>query len=130
MRRRILVVEDHPISRELLCDWLEAEGYEAAGTADLKSSFAAIEENPPLVVLLDINLGAGDGLSLVSWMRGKPELSGIPVVAVTAAATAADRERILAAGCAACLPKPVEFKLLQAELKRHLHFSLAKGKTP
>ena len=127
MRQRILVVEDHPISRELLCDWLEAEGYEAAGTADLKSSFAAIQEKPPHAVLLDVSLGAVDGLFLVSWMRGKPELIGIPVIAVTAAATTADKERILAAGCAACLSKPVDFKLLRAELNRHLHIPVTKG---
>ncbi|MBZ5527176.1 MAG: response regulator [Acidobacteriia bacterium] len=126
MRLRILVVEDHPMSREMLCDWLEVEGYEAAGTADLKSSFAAIEEMPPHAVLLDINLGTGDGLSVVSWMRGNPHLSGIPVIAVTAAATAADRERILRAGCVACLSKPVEFKLLREGLNRHLHFRLRK----
>lgn len=130
MREHILVVEDHPMSRELLCDWLEAEGYNATVVTDLQSSFAAIEEKPPQAVLLDINLGAEDGLSLVSWMRGKPVLNGIPIIAVTAAASAADKERILSAGCAACLSKPVEFKLLRKELNRHLHFPVTKGETP
>lgn len=114
------------MSRELLCDWLEAEGYEAKPVADLKSSFAAIEKKPPHAVLLDINLGAEDGLSLVPWMRGKPDLGGIPIIAVTAAATAADKERFLGAGCAACLSKPVEFQLLRAELNRHLRSPAAK----
>lgn len=126
MRQRILVVEDHPMSRELLCDWLEAEGYEATAAADLKSSFAAIENKPPHAVLLDINLGAEDGLSLVPRMCGKPEMSGVPVIAVTASATDADKEHFLSAGCAGCLSKPVEFGLLRAELNRHLHAPAAK----
>jgi two-component system cell cycle response regulator DivK len=116
----ILVVEDNQLNRELLRDWLEVEGYEVWSAADLQTSYEVFEKRIPDVVLLDINLGKDDGLDLVAWLRQKPEMRDIPVIAVTAHALVAEQERILQAGCRACLSKPVDFKVLRAELNRWL----------
>ena len=99
MKHGILVVEDNQLNRELLCDWLEVEGYEVWSTADLKASYEVFAKRLLDAVLLDINLGAENGLDLVAWMRQKPELREIPVIAVTAHALVAEQERILGAGC-------------------------------
>ena len=120
MKHSVLVVEDNQLNRELLRDWLEMEGYEVCSAADLKASYDVLEKHIPDAVLLDINLGKDDGLDLLAWMRQKPELSGIPVIAVTAHALVAEQERILEAGCGACLSKPIEFQLLREELNRWL----------
>ena len=56
-------------------------------------------------------------------MRQKPELDEIPVIAVTARALLTEQERILQAGCRACLSKPIEFPLLRQELNRWLQHS-------
>lgn len=117
MKRGILVVEDNQLNRELLCDWLEAEGYEVWSAADLKGGYESFANRLPEAVLLDINLGADDGLALVAWMRQKPETREIPVIAVTAHALVAEQERILNAGCKACHSKPVDFRLLREEIK-------------
>src|SRR3989442_308738 len=103
MKPRILVVEDNPLNRELLCEWLDAEGYEVVTAADLKTGFEAVEKEHPHVVLLDVQLGADDGLSLAAWLRQQPALRDIPVIAVTAHAMMTERERILQAGCNACV---------------------------
>jgi two-component system cell cycle response regulator DivK len=116
MKSRILVVEDNPLSRELLCDWLETEGYEVTSTADLKSAFAAVRSHQPHAVLLDIQVGGEDGLALATWIRQQPALREIPVIAVTAHAMADERQRILQGGCNACLSKPVDFAALQKQL--------------
>ncbi|MFI5096239.1 MAG: response regulator [Candidatus Acidiferrum sp.] len=126
MKHGILVVEDNQLNCELLCDWLEVEGYEVWSAADLKTSYGVFSKRLPDAVLLDINLGKDDGLDLLVWMRRKPETRGIPVIAVTAHALATEQERILEAGCRACLSKPIEFRLLRAELNRWLQDS----KTP
>ena len=123
MKHSILVVEDNQLNRELLCDWLEVEGYEVWSAADLKASYEVFSKRLPDVVLLDINLGKDDGLDLVDWMRQKPGRREIPVIAVTAHALAAERERILNAGCKACLSKPIDFQQLRAELNRWLQDS-------
>ena len=123
MKRGILVVEDNELNRELLCDWLEVEGYEVWFAADLKASYESFVKRLPDADLLDINLGKDDGLDLVEWMRQKTEASEIPVIAVTAHALVAEQERILKAGCRACLSKPIDFQLLREELNRCLQDS-------
>lgn len=120
MKSGILVVEDNQLNRELLCDWLEVEGYEVWSAADLKSSYEVFSKRLPDAVLLDINLGKDNGLDLVAWIRQKPETREIPVIAVTAHALLAEQERILEAGCGACLSKPIDFQLLREELNRWL----------
>ena len=123
MKHGILVVEDNQLNCELLCDWLEVEGYEVWSAADLKASYEVLAKRLPDAVLLDINLGAENGLDLVAWMRQKPELGEIPVIAVTAHALVTEQEGILQAGCRACLSKPIDFQLLREELDRCLRDS-------
>jgi CheY-like chemotaxis protein len=125
LKQRILIVEDHPANRELLQDWLEIEGYEVWCAADLKASYEVLGMEPLDVVLLDINLGAENGLDLLVWMRRKANLDSIPVIAVTAHALATEQERILQAGCVACLSKPIDFKELTEQLRRWLQFRAA-----
>lgn len=120
MKLCLLVVEDNQLNRELLRDWLDVEGYEVWSAADLQTSYDVFAKQIPHAVLLDINLGKDDGLDLVAWLRQKPEMRDIPVIAVTAHALVAEQERILQAGCRACLPKPIDFQLLRAELNRWL----------
>jgi CheY-like chemotaxis protein len=86
----ILVVEDNQLNRELVCDWLEVEGYEVWSAAELKSSYEVFSKRLPDAVLLDINLGKDNGLDLVAWMRQKPETRKIPVIGVTAHALVAE----------------------------------------
>ena len=120
MKHCILVVEDNQLNRELLRDWLEMEGYEVWSAADLQTSYDVFAKRIPDAVLLDINLGKDDGLDLVAWMRQKPEIGEIPVIAVTAHALVADQERILQAGCRACLSKPINFEGLREQLNHWL----------
>ncbi len=117
---RILVVEDNAINRELLCDWLEAQDYEVLSAEDLGGAQRLLQGEQPDAVLLDVQLGGEDGLSLAVWMRRQPEFSGIPVIAVTAHAMVTEQQRFLQAGCNACISKPVDFKLLSRELDKWL----------
>ena len=117
MKKRVLVVEDNPLNSELLRDWLEVEGYETPIAADLNAAFAAVRGQPPDVVLLDVQLGTDDGLLLASWMLEQPVLCLIPVIAVTAQAMVTERQRILASGCRSVVPKPIDFAVLQEQLR-------------
>jgi two-component system cell cycle response regulator DivK len=123
LKHCILVVEDNQLNRELLRDWLEVEGYEVWSAADLKACYEVFSKRLPDAVLLDINLGTENGLDLVAWMLQKPETRETPVIAVTAHALVAEQDRILKAGCRACLSKPIDFHLLQKALNRWLQGS-------
>lgn len=120
MKNCILVVEDQLLNRELLCDWLEGEGFEVSAAADLTSAYNVFSKRLPDAVLLDINLGGENGLDLIKWMAEKSEFAEIPVIAVTAHAMVTEQDRIMRAGCRACLSKPIEFRLLREELARWL----------
>ena len=117
MKRRILVVEDNQPNRELLGDWLEAEGFEVLSAENLEQAFGAFNNELLHAVLLDVQLGMEDGLSLATWIRQESRLCHIPVIAVTAHAMVTDRERVIQAGCSACVSKPIDFKLLNEQLQ-------------
>jgi CheY-like chemotaxis protein len=123
VKHPILVVEDNPLNRELLCDWLESEGYEVCSAETLSSAMTSMQQRPPDAVLLDVQLGHEDGLSLAAWMRLQPKLCPIPVIAVTAHALATEQTSFLQAGCKACVSKPIDFKVLRVELQRWLNMS-------
>jgi CheY-like chemotaxis protein len=102
---RILVVEDNAFSREMLCDWLELQGYEVDSAPSLYEAVNAVQR---------------DGLSFAVSLRQDPSLRHIPVIAVTAHAMITEQERILQSGCNACIPKPVDFDSLKEQLNRWL----------
>jgi CheY-like chemotaxis protein len=117
---RILVVEDNAINRELLCDWLEAQDYVVLSAEDLGGAQRLLQGEQPDAVVLDIQLGNEDGLSLAAWMRRQPGFSGIPIIAVTAHAMVTEQQRFLQSGCNACISKPIDFKVLHRELGKWL----------
>jgi two-component system cell cycle response regulator DivK len=116
----VLVVEDNDTNRELLCDWLEAHGYAVLSAEDVGGAQRLLQNQQPDAVLLDVQLGSEDGLSLATWMRRQPGFSGIPVIAVTAHAMITEQQRFLQSGCNACISKPIDFKVLNQELDKWL----------
>jgi len=120
MSHRLLVVEDNPVNCELLCDWLDTEGFVVDAASNLQEAFAAIARSKPHAVLLDVQLGAEDGLTLASWIRNEPRYRSLPVIAVTAHAMLTDQHRVMQAGCNACVSKPIDFKVLKSHLQAFL----------
>jgi CheY-like chemotaxis protein len=117
MRQPVLIVEDNQANRELLSDWLAAEGFVVSSASNLEQAFAALKTQIPCAVLLDVQLGREDGLEVATWIRRQPQLQGLPVIAVTAHAMVTDHERVIRAGCSGCIPKPIDFKQLRKELQ-------------
>jgi len=120
MKERVLVVEDNAFNLEMLSDWLFLQDYEVTSATTLSDAMTSVENARPDIVLLDVLLGADDGLSLATWLRKHHSLRQIPVIAVTAHAMVTERERILQAGCNACISKPIEFRLLQEQIRKWL----------
>jgi two-component system, sensor histidine kinase and response regulator len=121
MKHRILVVEDNVLNLELLWDWLEKGGFTPVAAVNLSEAFAAFVRQPPNAVLLDVQLGPEDGLSLATWIRSDSRFRSLPVIAVTAHAMVTDRQRVMQAGCNACVSKPIDFD----ELAKHLKLCLS-----
>ncbi len=123
-KARILVVEDNESNLELLCDWLVTEGYDVLTAVDLKSAFDAVTSRPH-AVLLDVRLGAENGLDLAKWMRRQSDLAEVPVIAVSAHAMVAEQEQMMQAGCNSFVSKPVDFRALREQLDRWVVYAPA-----
>jgi two-component system, cell cycle response regulator DivK len=120
MSHRILVVEDNAANLELLQEWLSSEGFQVQAATTLDEAFEVCKVEPPDAILLDVQLGPQDGLALVTWVRRDLMLRAIPVIAVTAHAMLTDHERVMRAGCSACVSKPVDFRQLREQLDHWL----------
>ncbi|MBN8472274.1 response regulator [Corallococcus exiguus] len=99
-RRRILVVDDSPLTRELVANLLEAVGYDTLRAADGPSALEQLgQEGPPVeLVVTDLEMPEMDGVELTRRLKADPARRGLPVVILTTRGGEADRARGLAAG--------------------------------
>ena len=118
--KRILIVEDKATSRELLRTVLQQQGYSVDEAEDGEQALRKILENPPDLVLMDLQMPARNGYEVVSELRKDPRLANVPIVAVTASAMQGDREKVLAAGFTSYLTKPLSLGQLRQEVSRLL----------
>lgn len=118
--QRILVVDDDPDIRTLLEVYLNGSGFKTLFAMDGVSAMSvALRERPDLIVL-DLSLPAGDGLSTLAWLRANLHLSATPVVVLTGRDEESWRDKALAQGAAAFLRKPIQAELLVTTVRRAL----------
>jgi CheY-like chemotaxis protein len=116
----ILVVEDNPASQMLVEAVLHGCGYALHFAASAAEALASIELERPDLILMDIQLPGQDGLSLTRQLKADPSRSAIPVIAVTAHATASDRQLSLDAGCVGHITKPYDTHFLAEQIAAFL----------
>jgi CheY-like chemotaxis protein len=114
---KILIVEDHPTEMKLAVHVLSAAGFEVDQAAAAEEAIAAIKQDPPTIILLDMSLPGVDGLTLARKLKTDPATRGIFIVAVTSYPERFRIEDALAAGCDAYLPKPVSTRSLPETLR-------------
>lgn len=116
--RRMLVVEDNEINREVARMLLEEWGVHVDEASDGSAALAMHARHHYAVILMDIQMPGMSGVEATLHIRRHAERrrAQVPVLALTANAFRADNERYLAAGMNACLTKPFE----EAELYRTL----------
>lgn len=119
---RVIVVEDDTWYREYLTENLNGRGFSVVGVADVTGFRAAWAEQPADIVMLDIELGAGqdNGLTIAMKLR---EVSNCGIVMVTARGEVDDRLAGLGIGADAYFSKPVnigELAMILTNLGRRL----------
>jgi PAS domain S-box-containing protein len=107
---KILVADDNVFNRKVASVMLQKMGHTVVVAVDGKVALAALAHEPFDLVLMDVQMPEMDGLEATAAIRGAEQASGehIPIVALTAFAMKGDRERFLAAGFDAWVPKPVQ----------------------
>jgi signal transduction histidine kinase/ligand-binding sensor domain-containing protein/CheY-like chemotaxis protein/HPt (histidine-containing phosphotransfer) domain-containing protein len=118
---RVLVVEDQPLNREVAIGILASLGLQVETANDGRQALEALQAQHFDAVLMDCEMPVMDGFSATTALRRR-EAAGthIPVIALTADATAAGREACLAAGMDDYLAKPFRREALHATLVRWL----------
>ncbi len=116
----ILVIEDQALNLKVARIVLQSEGYEVIEAIDAEEALACLEKVVPVLILMDIALPGQSGEELTRQIKADPDLSSIPIIALTAAAMSGDRERLLKAGCDDYLSKPIDTQLLLERVACHL----------
>ena len=121
----ILVIDDDRLTRWSVSTLLGRAGYHVHEAATGKDGFAAIEEVGPNLVLLDIELPDMDGFAVLAMVRERhPDL---PVLMMTADATAETARKALRLGAQGHLDKPINAATLDAAVSRALQSSTPPG---
>jgi CheY-like chemotaxis protein len=118
--KKILVVEDNQVNRELVRDMLEGRDFDVHEAENGLEALHMLTKTKPDLVLLDIQMPVLDGMSTIKQIRQKPDYAHLPVLALTAYAMVGDRERVLAAGFNGYLSKPIDRQLLLKEIDAQL----------
>lgn len=110
----ILVVDDQAALRATLADFLTIEGYDVLEAASVAEARARIHERKPALILLDINMPGGDGLTYAAEIRSA---SAIPIIILSGKGALVDRVVGLEVGADDYLAKPFELRELLARIR-------------
>lgn len=112
MSCRILVIDSDDNSRTILSRRLSRRGFEVFTIADGTMAMAEALTLMPDVVLMDLSVVTSDCWQTARQMKATPELSHIPIVALSVLNLSWDAETAMAAGCDVYLPKPIDMPTL------------------
>jgi len=113
---RILIVDDHEDTAEMLSMLLTGKGHETQVALDGTAALEAASAFQPHIGLLDLSLPGMSGYELAQQLRAIPGLAGIRLVAVTGHGSDAHRARARAAGFNDHMLKPVNLEAVEAVL--------------
>jgi CheY-like chemotaxis protein len=117
---RILLVEDQPVNQELFRRRLAARGHEVLVAESGERGIELAKAQRPDLVLMDLGLTGIDGWEATRRLKADPATAGIPVIALSAHATAEARQKATAAGCAEFETKPVQWDALVTKIEAAL----------
>lgn len=114
--RRILVVDDNALNREVAQDLLKLAGVEVTTASSGPQALSIMAQKPFDAVLLDVQMPVMDGLEVARHIRQNPQWKELPVWALTAQARLEERHAILQSGMHGHLTKPINAQVLYSTL--------------
>lgn len=123
---RILLVDDHPLNRDMLGRRLERIGYHVQQAADGRQALNILQDTPIDLILLDIMMPELDGYGVLQALRADPQRRHIPVIILSALDDMGSIVRGIELGADDYLPKPFDPVLLKARIeaclvKKNIH---------
>lgn len=105
---KILLVDDTKLVLELEKSYLKLSHVEVLTASNGAEALELIRQNPPDLVFMDMNMPVMDGIACCTALKADPFLSAIPVIMLTTAGRAGDRENAQQAGCDGFITKPID----------------------
>lgn len=118
--KRVLIVEDNDLNRQMLQDFMVFCGYQVLSIAGGSGFFEALTVFQPQLILLDLKLPDIDGYILLEQLQQKPDWQHIPVIIVSAFAFKAEQQRALSLGARSYFVKPVNLSDLSQAVEDEL----------
>jgi two-component system cell cycle response regulator DivK len=109
---KVLVVEDNPANMKLTSLLVHNAGHLVLPAVDAETGLRLALAEQPDLILMDIQLPGMDGLAATAILKQDPATAAIPIIALSALAMKADKERSQTAGCDAYIVKPLRYKEL------------------
>ena len=119
-RGNIMVVDDTPANLRLVEDMLQQRGYEIRLFPRGRLAIAAAGQEPPDLILLDVNMPEMSGHEVCRRLKQDPRLSDIPVIFLTAASTSEEKLECFRAGGVDFIAKPFQMEEVLARVNAHL----------
>lgn len=113
---RILIIDDSPTSMLLAAFVLEQAGHVTLQAERAARGIELARGEHPDLILMDLQLPDMDGIEATRILKADPATRDIPVIALSAYAMKGDEEKILSAGAAGYITKPIRYKDLQAQV--------------
>jgi CheY-like chemotaxis protein len=117
---KVLYIEDHPAQRDILAQMLELNGFEVATANDGLEGVEKTRAWSPDLILMDLRMPRMDGFEAIKVIRSEDKIANIPIIAISAWASAKHKERALAAGANEHFTKPVDLNRLLTTINRYL----------
>lgn len=114
---RILIVEDNAINMKLATLLVRGAGHTVIEALDAESGLLLAYSQLPDLILMDVQLPGMDGFAATAMLKSDPTTASIPVIALTAMATARDEDRARTAGCDAYISKPLQVQEVHDAIK-------------
>jgi CheY-like chemotaxis protein len=115
--RKILLVEDNELNRDMLSRRLQRHGFSVCCAVDGAEGVSMAATEMPDLILMDVALGAMDGWEATTLIKANPATMAIPIIALTAHALASDRDKSVEVGCSDFDTKPVDLQRLLGKIR-------------
>jgi two-component system cell cycle response regulator DivK len=119
-QRTVLYVEDNEFNRKMVRQLLRQTSYRLLEVGDGESALEAARQEPPDLVLMDVQLPKMSGLEATRALRATPSTASVPIIVVTSFALSGDDQRAMAAGASAYLAKPYSPRQLLEMIRNFL----------
>jgi response regulator RpfG family c-di-GMP phosphodiesterase len=116
----VMVVDDNPANLKLLEDMLRQRGYEVSSFPRGRLALDAAIQDPPDLILLDINMPEMNGYEVCERLKCDPRVAGIPVIFLSALNATEDKVKGFRSGGVDYVSKPFQFEEVQARVETHL----------